>query len=257
MKHTRLRNGIGAGMFLTLGLLTGCSSGYSVVSVEGGRVPMTEVYDNHIADQEAMAIINRYKQGLDSIMSPVIGHAARNLNSYRPESPLSNLMADLLRQTAVKVIGRPADVAVMNIGGIRNSFTKGEITFGNIFEISPFENTYCVLTMQGSTLQELFEQIAAVHGEGLSGAKLVITKDGKLVSATVGNKPIDPDKEYMVATIDYLAEGNDKMPAFRKAKSKIIPDDMLLRSLLFEYVEDCNKKGVFVDAKEEGRIVVR
>ena len=257
MKCKRVKKGISLGMFLVLGLLTGCSTSYSVMSVEGGREPMTDVYDNHVADQEVSTILSTYKQGLDSIMSPVIGHAARNLNSYRPESPMSNLMSDLLRRSAVKVIGKEADIAVMNIGGIRNSFTEGEITFGNVFEISPFENLFCVLVMNGAVVQELFEQIAAVHGEGLSGANLEISKDGKLLSATIGGQPIDPDKDYTVATIDYLAEGNDKMMAFTKAKSKIIQDDLLLRSLLMEYVEDCHKKGVFIDAKVEGRIVVR
>lgn len=257
MKCTRVKKGISLGMFLALGLLAGCTTSYSVVSVEGGRVPMTDVYDDHVADQEVSAILDTYKQGLDSIMSPVIGQAARNLNSYRPESPMSNLMSDLLRRSAVKVIGKEADIAVMNIGGIRNSFTEGDITFGNVFEISPFENSFCVLVMDGSVILELFEQIAAVHGEGLSGAKLEITKEGKLLSATIGGKPIDPEKEYTVATIDYLAEGNDKMMAFTKAKSKIFPDNLLLRSLLMDYVKDCYEKGILIDAKVEGRIVVR
>ena len=34
-------------------------------------------------------------------------------------------------------------------------------------EITPFENTLCIVTMNGSLLRELFENIAAVHGEGL------------------------------------------------------------------------------------------
>ncbi len=257
MKYMNVKKSLAFNMLLSLGILSGCNSGYSVISIEGGRVPMTAKYDRPDADQEVSAILKNYKMELDSIMSPVIGYAARNLESYRPESPMSNLMSDLLRNTAVQVLGKPADVAVMNIGGIRNSFTKGEITFGNVFEISPFENSFCVLVMRGDVLQELFTQIAAVHGEGLSGAKLEITKDGQLLSASVNGQPIEPSKEYTVATIDYLAEGNDKMPAFKKAKSKIIPDKLLLRSLLMDYVKDCHRKGIFIDAKVEGRIVVR
>ena len=257
MKSIKLRKGMNVGLFLFLIILTGCNSGYSVKNIAGGRVPMTEVFDNHTADKEVMDIIEKYKKGLDSIMSPVVGHAAQNLDSYRPESPMSNLMADLLRRSAVKAIGKESDIAVMNIGGIRNSFTKGEITYGNIFEIAPFENAFCVLVMDGAAVQELFEQIAYVRGEGLSGAELVISKDRKLISASIGGKPVDPNKEYTVATIDYLAEGNDKMTAFLKAKSKVLPKNALLRDLLFEYVSDCEKKGVLIDAKVEGRITVR
>lgn len=101
-----------------------------------------------------------------------------------------------------------------------------------------------------------FEQIAAVHGEGLSGARLVITSDGKLVDAKVGGKSVDPRKDYTVATIDYLAEGNDKMPAFRDAKSKTFPKDKVLRDLLIDYVKQCEEKGQFVTARTEGRIKV-
>ena len=146
-------------------LLASCSSGYSLAGVEGGRVAITDVYDRK-PDAEALNILKPYQQKVDSIMSPIIGHSAKNLTAYRPESPLSNLMADVLRQAAVRAIGKPADVAVMNMGGIRNAMPEGEITFGTVYEIAPFENALCVLTMDGATLKELFGQIASVHGEG-------------------------------------------------------------------------------------------
>lgn len=207
-------------------LLASCSSGYSLAGVEGGRVVITDVYDRK-PGAEALNILKPYQQKVDSIMSPVIGHSAKNLTAYRPESPLSNLMADVLRQAAVRAIGKPADVAVMNMDGIRNAMPEGEITFGTVYEIAPFENALCVLTMDGATLKELFGQIASVHGEGLSGAALKID-----------------------------AEGNDKMEAFRRASSKIFPKDALLRNLLLDYVKQCEQKGQFVISQVEGRIKV-
>lgn len=82
-------------------LLASCSSGYSLAGVEGGRVAITDVYDRK-PDAEALNILKPYQQKVDSIMSPIIGHSAKNLTAYRPESPLSNLMADVLRQAAVR-----------------------------------------------------------------------------------------------------------------------------------------------------------
>ena len=67
-----------------------------------------------------------------------------------------------------------ADVGVTNMGGLRTALPEGDITYGNIYEITPFENTLCIVTMNGVLLRELFENIAAVHGEGLSGACLEI-----------------------------------------------------------------------------------
>lgn len=250
----KLVKGMAIGVFAGW-LLAGCSSGYSLVSVEGGRIAITDKYDRN-TDAEALCILKPYQQKVDSIMSPVIGHSAKNMGSYRPESPLSNWIADVLRQSAVRAIGKPADVAVMNMGGIRNAMPEGEITYGTIYEIAPFENALCVLTMDGATLKELFTEIAAVHGEGLSGAVLRIDEAGNLLDAKVNGRPIDVKKLYTVATIDYLAEGNDRMMAFRKAQSKTFPKDALLRTLLLDAVKQCEQKGQFVSAQVEGRIKV-
>lgn len=235
-------------------VLTACSSSYSLVSVEGGRVPMTSVYDEQ-QDQAAWRILQPYQDKIDSLMTPVIGHSARKLEAYRPESPLSNLIADILCQSAEAKLGTKVDVGVMNIGGIRNILNEGNITFGSIYEISPFQNALSVVVLKGADLMELFKQIAAVHGEGLSGAQLVISKDGELLSAKVGGSPVDPQKEYRVATIDYLAEGNDHMETFKNAVSKTEPQEAILRDLFIDYVKQCEAKGVFVNANVEGRIV--
>lgn len=235
---------------------TACSSGYSLMSVEGGRVPVTKEYDVN-SDEVAAQILEPYKHKIDSVMAPVIGHAANRLEAYRPESPLSNLIADILVRSSSEKAGIKADVGVMNMGGIRNILNEGEITVGDIYEIAPFQNALAIVTMKGDILLELFKDMAAVHGEGLSGARLVISKDGKLIDAKVGGKPVDPEMEYHVATIDYLAEGNDRMDAFKKAITKTQPKDVVLRDLLIDYVKYCDAKGEFVDAKVEGRIVER
>lgn len=235
---------------------TACSSGYSLMSVEGGRVPVTKEYDVN-SDEVAARILEPYKHKIDSVMAPVIGHAANRLEAYRPESPLSNLIADILVRSSSEKAGIKADVGVMNMGGIRNILNEGEITVGDIYEIAPFQNALAIVTMKGDILLELFKNIAAVHGEGLSGARLVISKDGNLIDAKVGGKSVDPEKEYHVATIDYLAEGNDRMDAFKKAITKTQPKDVVLRDLLIDYIKYCDAKGKFVDAKVEGRIVER
>ena len=130
------------------------------------------------------------------------------------------------------------------------------LSYDKNHKIAPFENALCVLTMDGATLKELFGQIASVHGEGLSGATLKIDVEGNLLEAKVNGRQIGAKKTYTVATIDYLAEGNDKMEAFRRASSKIFPKDALLRNLLLDYVKQCEQKGQFVTSQVEGRIKV-
>lgn len=251
-----MKKGIYYGVYAAALVLSACGTSYSVVSVEGGKVPVTQAYDVG-QDMDAWRILQPYQERIDSIMKPVIGEAARKLEAYRPESPLSNLLADILRDGAEPKAGIKADVGVMNMGGIRNLLNKGEITIASVYEIAPFENRLAVVTLKGADLLDLFGQIAAVHGEGLSGAKLVISKEGKLLDAKVEGKPVDPEKEYQVATIDYIAEGNDRMKAFKKATAKVEPENAVLRDLFIEYVKRMEAAGRCVDAEVEGRIVER
>ena len=120
---------------------------------------------------------------------------------------MSNLVADILREAAAEVLGKPADMGLVNMGGLRSTLTAGDITMEDAYEILPFENALCVLTVKGSTLRQLFENIAYRLGEGVSGVSLQVSRDRKLLGGTIGGKPVEDDKLYTVATVDYLAEG--------------------------------------------------
>jgi len=223
--------GIVAGIFM----FSSCHSGYSLASVEGSRIEVTAALDAN-PDSAAIAVLAPYQKTVDSIMSPVIGQSARFMDRFRPESELSNLVADILRYSASAYIGRMADVGVTNMGGLRTALPEGDITY-----------------------RELFENIAAVHGEGLSGACLEISGDGKLLDATVAGKEIEDSKEYKVATLDYLAEGNDHMTAFAKVgdADKLLPEKATVRQLFLNYVNEQTKAGKKIDSKIEGRITVK
>lgn len=208
-------------------------------------------------DAEAMALVAPYKQQVDSAMQQVLGRAEVSMEAHRPESLLSNLVADILREAAVQALGRPADMGLVNMRGLRSTLTAGDITTKDAYEILPFENALCVLTLKGSTLRQLFENIAYRLGEGVSGVSLEVSKDRKLLKATVGGKPVEEDKLYTVATLDYLAEGNDGMTALARAENKVCPPGATLRALFIEYVKRQTAAGKAVTARMEGRIVVK
>lgn len=258
MKSQQTMCMIPAGIFAGFLLFTSCHSGYSVVSVEGHRIEVTDAFDA-TPDSAAVAILAPYQKTVDNIMSPVIGQSAKYMDRYRPESELSNLVADILRLSASDYIGRPADVGLTNIGGLRTALPEGDVTFGAIYEITPFENALCIVTMKGSLLRQLFENVASVHGEGLSGVRLVISKDGQLLDAKVDGKEIDDNSDYKVATLDYLAEGNDRMDAFTRVpeQDKMTVKEATVRQLFLNYVSEKDKKGEKIDARIEGRITVK
>lgn len=80
--------------------------------------------------------------------------------SKKPESDLSNLLCDILVWEGQRR-GENPDFAVYNMGGMRASFLKGDITYGDVLAVAPFENKICFLTLTGEKTLELFQQIAS------------------------------------------------------------------------------------------------
>ena len=239
-------------------MLTACKTHYEVGSVSRQRIVIDSRYDAQ-PDAEAAAFLAPYKQKVDSIMGPVQGELARNMKAERPESNLSNLLSDILMHVAGKYNEQP-DFAVYNIGGIRADMTRGLVTYGDVLAVAPFENKICFITLTGGQVQELFAQIARRGGEGVShGVQLVITAKGQLLSAKLNGQDIDPQRSYRITTIDYLAQGNDGLTAFKSGTDLNAPSDESNNSryLIADYFKEMYAKGQKVDAQVEGRIVVK
>ncbi|MCD8260788.1 MAG: 5'-nucleotidase C-terminal domain-containing protein [Bacteroides sp.] len=233
-----------------------CRPSYTLVSVEGGRIEIDSVLDA-LPHAEAAAIVSLYKARMDSIMLPVVGTSALNMTTGKPEGLLSNLISDVLLESAQLRTGRPADLAIMNMGGIRSDLPQGEITFGKIYEILPFENALCVVELSGDHLLSLFGEIAQSGGQGVAGVKLEISGDGKLLAARVAGAPVDPQKNYRIATIDYLAEGNDGFPSLAQHTRQECPENATLRELFLNYVQRQSAAGQVITATLDGRIMVK
>jgi len=245
------------GTAVTACVLTACSTHYEVAGVERTRIVVDSRYDSAIP-AEATALLAPYKQKVDSVMGPVVVRSAKYMTAKRPEGTLSNLLADIM-VWAAKDYGEKADFGVYNMGGVRADLPKGEVTYGDVLDIAPFENKIAFTTLSGTDVLTLFAEMASVYGEAVSSSvRLVITKDGKLVSATVGGEAVDPSRDYRIATIDYLLGGTDKMSTFKKGRNVNSPQDVSNNSrfIIMNYFREMAKEGKTVDSQIEGRIVV-
>lgn len=227
-----------------------------ITSVAGGNVKVT-AQERSDGAAEVRAILERGRVAVDSIKAPVIGSAAHSLEKYIPESPLMNFAADALLAMAREVTGETVDIAITNKGGLRSNINAGTVTFGDIYNVFPFENTLALLTLNGEQLMQLCREIAAVGGEAVSGMRLVITPQGELVSVTVGGEPVEPSRCYRIATSDYLSQGNDKMTALALGTEREIKSSITIRDLMVRYVKSLDAKGVALSAECDGRITVK
>jgi 2',3'-cyclic-nucleotide 2'-phosphodiesterase (5'-nucleotidase family) len=234
--------------------LSACvQSRYAIQSIESSRVKMDASWDAK-ANPEMAALVASYKTRLDAEMNAAIGTAAQTLQKGLPESPLSNFTADAMLQVSETAWGN-VDFAVMNMGGLRSTINQGTISLGNIYEVYPFENRLVLLEMPAAAVQELFDFIAFHGGEGLSKTIALTVKNRAVESLRIGGKPLDPNKIYRVATIDYLAEGNDGMTAFRQA-TRVEDSKKQLRDWIIEYVKQLTANNTEIYATNDHRVTI-
>lgn len=232
------------------------ASRYYVSQATGSMITIDSAWDRN-PDEKTSKVLNPYKKEIDRMMYEVIGTSAMRMEKEIPESLLSNLVAEVLRDAAAQVLGKPADMGLINMGGLRNILPQGDITVGTVYEILPFENSLCVLTIEGRHLKRLFQSIASLQGEGLSGVRLEISRTGELLNATVGGRPVEDKRLYTVSTVDYLADGNGRMDALLQAEKRQCPENATLRKLFLDYVRKQTADGKAVTSKLDGRISIR
>ncbi len=236
---------------------TSCKSHYEMSGISRTRILVDKRYDAQ-PDAGASAFMAPYKHDVDSIMSPVVGQIARYMAAKKPESELSNLLADIL-MWAGKLYQEKPDFSVYNMGGIRAAFAQGEVTYGDVLDVAPFENKIAFVTLSGEKVLELFRQMAMTGGEAVShGVQMVITSDGKLKSVRINGEEVNPQASYRVASIDYLIQGNDRLEAFKAKTDVKSPQEVSnnLRFIIMDYFREQAAKGIVVDSRIEGRCVV-
>lgn len=224
-----------------------------LVTVNRVRHSIGNQYDNRL-DTSTVNFIMKYKVKMDIEMSEIIGQAPLALKGGIPESPLLNLTSDVIRLMAGRQTNSTVDIAFMNSGGLRSILRAGEITVGNIFEIYPFDNKLVILNILGKDLKDAFDAIAQKEGSGVSNVQMEI-EDRKIKSLQIGGKPLDENRIYSVATIDYLAEGNDDMTSLLNAKA-VKETNITLRDIMLQYIRDCNRQHKPVTAANDGRITI-
>lgn len=182
-------------------------------------------------DKKLAAMIAPYRKGVDSLMKVVVGKSAVDLP--KGSNRLLNFAADFVFERGRKLAG-DVDLAIVNKGGLRRDLPQGNITEGMVITLMPFYNYVNVLEIKGSDILEAFNVMAADGGNGVSeNVDIRYSKaDGECLDVFIDGKPLDPDKVYRLATIDYLAKGGDYMNSLKRGKiiakgEKVLYDDML------------------------------
>lgn len=206
------------------------------------------------ADTRLQAIIQPYKDSLDKEMNVAIGYADTVLTKSQPESDLGNFMCDLLLKKGRDYYGKPIDFTFLNHGGIRlPGLAQGPVTLGKMIELMPFDNRLVVMQLPGTTVDSLFNYMAAKGGWHISGARYKI-KEGKAVEIQIQGATLNKSNTYTVVVSDYLAGGGDNCTML---KGRPYTDlRKILRDALIEGVKEMNSRGEHIRSVVDGRIQV-
>lgn len=228
-------------------------------------IPVTDRFSPESYDKEIQAFLAPYKEKVDSVNNRVIGYSLQNLSSSDPNGGYANWTADFALWQASQLtdslrksgIDFPdIDLAVMNVGGIRQEMPKGAITEGQMLSTFPFSNIMTVVEIKGKDIIDAMKVAAARGGEAISGNMRVVTdKDGNVLRVVIDGEEMDPEKTYRVMTIDYIAQGNDGLVTMGNNR-ELWHDDRELSQRILRYINHLTSLGLPVNPDPTGRFVV-
>lgn len=219
-------------------------------------IPVTDRFPHESYDQDITAWLAPYKHDVDSVNARVIGYAPTPLDSDDPVGEYANWTADMARDIMQQTLDSihaadPAstlpvtvDMAIMNVGGIRQDMKAGPVTEGKILSTFPFTNKLVLLDLTGEQLLQAMESAARRGGEAISAEMKVLVDDNNhMIDAWLNGRAIDPEKHYYVVTINYLADGNDGFQVLTGAP-RLWTDERDVAAPILRYVTEKGKAGL-------------
>ncbi|TQV62069.1 MAG: NAD nucleotidase [Sulfurovum sp.] len=198
-------------------------------------------------DEKALEIIRSYKSQLDKKQKEIVGfnkkYIGHNRIPFDKIDGVSSLeygseIAPLIAK-AFYLKSNNASFAIQNAGGVRSGLTSGNITIEDVYKLLPFSNTLIEFKMSGKEVKELLEDaFSSTFDKSSTGAFAYgyairydvdskQSKGNRVSNIEVLNKttdkfePIELNKQYIVITNSYIADGKDGYEKFVTIKDKI------------------------------------
>jgi 2',3'-cyclic-nucleotide 2'-phosphodiesterase (5'-nucleotidase family) len=188
-------------------------------------------------------------------MDEIIGYSDNELAKGRLESPLGNLVADILFEKVNYYLGPGVDMAAITTGTLRASIPQGEVKMKHVYDVLPFDNKVVILGLNGNQVTKLFEYLVAHENLAVANA-VVVTTDKKVNRVFINGFPFDPEKNYTLAVSDYLAQGGDQL-GFLKFAKVLHQSDIKERDLVVEYLYELHQQEMKIHKHIDERIKIR
>jgi 2',3'-cyclic-nucleotide 2'-phosphodiesterase (5'-nucleotidase family) len=196
-------------------------------------------------DEAVQSVINETNKENDKILSQVIGRTDVFLNGEREhvrtrETNLGKLVAE------ATLAATGADGAIMNGGGIRTSIEAGEITWGDILNVLPFDNFVVLKEIKGLDLIQALEHGVALYPDisgrypQVAGIDFCFAPDkepgNRLIEVTIAGQELEPEKMYKIAVNDFIATGGDGYIMLEKCR--VLGEFGALDNIVVEFIQE-------------------
>ena len=243
------------------------SGGPQMILHEDGGQPATWRGRRVEPDPAVAAIVAKYDAQVREMRETRIGESLVDLRKGGRDDLIGNLAADALRSGAGGSL--KARYALQNAGGLRvNQIPAGPITYGQIFDLFPFDNSQVVISLSAAELRDALEAVLR-HGKApmrVSGLRYAIDWEKFGASANPKSAPAgaivvrmtdDATGEvlcetrrcaataceascakgpFAVSVTDFLASGGDGLAMPRDAPRQ--SGAMLARDIIIAYVKE-------------------
>ncbi|TIV77569.1 MAG: bifunctional metallophosphatase/5'-nucleotidase, partial [Mesorhizobium sp.] len=188
-------------------------------------------------DPAVLARIKELGAPIEELKNKEVAETTKAIDGSRDncrarECEMGNLVSDAILD---RVKGQGVEIVISNGGGLRASIDQGTVTMGEVLTVLPFQNTLATFQISGKDLVAGLEsglsqiedgagRFPQVAGLKYSFDKSVAPNAGRVKSVEVMENgawaPINPDKDYLVATNNYVRQGGDGYKVFaEKAKN--------------------------------------
>jgi len=204
-----------------------------------------------VPDPAVVAIADRAAEFVDEITREIIGVVLETpfVLTDTPESALGNMYTDAMLASV------DADISIhTNNTSIRADLPAGDLTFGSVFVMSPFDNTLEVVTLSGAELRQVIAEQSHIGDNriGFSGMRVYIECADKNMSVTMrlnGGRRVQDLDSITVAVVNYLALGGDDVFAsvMPTGGFALQPGAPFARDLIIEWLRN---HGGTIDASD-------
>lgn len=190
-------------------------------------------------NQQMLSLLTPFQNKGQAQLKVKVGSVNGHLEGDR--SKVRFVQTNLARVILAAQIARTsADFGVMSGGGIRDSIEAGDITYKDVLKVQPFGNTVAYVDMPGKEVIEFLTEVAKKTPDSgaypqFANVSFVATAGG-LQDLKIKGEPVDPAKNYRMATLSFNATGGDGYPAIDK-KPGYVNTGFVDAEVLKQYIE--------------------